>query len=106
MTGSYEPSAGSFAQGFFATLGMYVAAILLYWWLAYSIPWYRTTDPITLAAIMVFGVAVTIGARQQRKGLIRLGTGYFVGAIVWPLVLLAMFLAVAYATLSRGNFTF
>lgn len=56
------------------------------------------------AAILGVLACFLLGLRHQRRGRSGTATGVFVGALVWPVVLIALFLAFAWYRISQGSF--
>ncbi|GIH12971.1 hypothetical protein [Rugosimonospora africana] len=97
-----------FAVGFVQPLGIYLGAVALF--AAVEVlggPSLRDHGyPLQGEAAAILGVLACafLGVRHQRRGRERTAIGVFVGALVWPVVFVALFLAVAAYRFSHGTF--
>lgn len=110
LSGS-EPEDGAptgFVAGFLQPLGIYLAVVALFAVVELlGGPRLRDRDyPLQGEAAAILGViaCVFLGLRHQRRGRERTATGVFAGALMWPVVLVALFLAFAAYRLSHGTF--
>src|SRR5262252_8231393 len=97
---------GRFGVGFLQPLGIYLAVVALFA-LVQAVGGRGLRDhyyPLQGDAAAILGVlaCIRLGLQHQRSGRSGTATSVFVGAAVWPVVLVALFLAFAWYRIAQG----
>jgi hypothetical protein len=105
---SPDGTGGRFGVGFLQPLGIYLAVVALF--VAVQVvggPGLRNhyyQQQAEAAAILGFLVCVLLGLWHQGRGRSGTATGLLVGAVMWPVIFVALFLAFAWYRISHGSF--